>query len=256
MMNHLRKVVLQDAVLLMDKYPNHDLFGHPIFRSESFREYATNLKHAIDTVPAPIDQQFRLVVPQVAAQMEAVHANHVNLVAAQQRLDEKVTAYHAETIMLLRDLHEQNSAPLVISRLPLATLSTSGPVATVVAGQALASLSSSITDVQNRSDSQRLYSMNRSIFSFADLWREFTVGLGGGPSINDLEAGGTGWCATKSERRFYQRRYKIISYINHICSTRGVSPEDVIRELDERRIREGLCFNKFNDEIRRDYPFL
>jgi len=55
--------------------------------------------------------------------------------------------------------------------------------------------------------------MSRGISTVTDLWREWTVGLGGGPSIQMLEeTRGSSWCEG-NERRFYNRRKIIINKI-------------------------------------------
>jgi hypothetical protein len=53
------------------------------------------------------------------------------------------------------------------------------------------------------------YKMSRGIKTVADLWREWSVGLSGGPAIQDLETRlGARWCES-NEQRFYNRRKKI-----------------------------------------------
>ena len=51
------------------------------------------------------------------------------------------------------------------------------------------------------------YIMNREISTVHDLWREWSIGLGTGPSVKSLEeAWGPRWRQTPTETRFFNRR--------------------------------------------------
>ncbi|KAL3676502.1 hypothetical protein R1sor_026450 [Riccia sorocarpa] len=64
----------------------------------------------------------------------------------------------------------------------------------------------------------RTYKLSRGIVTTVDLWREWTVGLGGGPAVRELESKwGAAWCEG-SERRFFNRRKVIIEAIEKRAS--------------------------------------
>ncbi|EDN08635.1 predicted protein [Histoplasma mississippiense (nom. inval.)] len=58
------------------------------------------------------------------------------------------------------------------------------------------------------------YSLSRTIQSVPDLWREWTTGLGGGPSVQSLEDQGGSWRKSSSKEQMMFCRRKII--INEI----------------------------------------
>ena len=40
----LRLVIIEDAVIMIDEYPDHIVFDHPVFKSQVFLDYAVTLK--------------------------------------------------------------------------------------------------------------------------------------------------------------------------------------------------------------------
>ena len=58
------------------------------------------------------------------------------------------------------------------------------------------------------------YKMSKGIGTITDLWREWKYGLTGSPSTESLERrNGPAWCATKADRRFFNRRKLVIDSI-------------------------------------------
>ena len=90
--------------------------------------------------------------------------------------------------------------------------------------------------------------MSRTIQTVEDLWREWTVGLGGNPSIQSLEdSHGAKWRPEQKERTFFSR--KVI--IDHIrAKTNGGSnPQAVIQELELRRSTAGWSLAKLSNML-------
>jgi hypothetical protein len=58
----LRVIIIQDFACLMDKYPSHLLFQHPIFTSNSFLVYKQNLLKAIEETEDPVELALRNAV--------------------------------------------------------------------------------------------------------------------------------------------------------------------------------------------------
>lgn len=75
--------------------------------------------------------------------------------------------------------------------------------------------------------------MNREISTVHDLWREWSIGLGTGPSVKSLEeAWGPRWRQTPTETRFFNRRRIIIDEVNRLVKESGVTVEEAVRSLD------------------------
>jgi len=75
--------------------------------------------------------------------------------------------------------------------------------------------------------------MCRAIRTVEDLWREWTVGLQGQPSINELDRRwGTSWRAGRpSELQWYALRLEVIKEIRRIAQARKTSEEAAIWQV-------------------------
>ncbi|POM58876.1 Short-chain dehydrogenase [Phytophthora palmivora] len=67
MLKHLRVIFLQDSVLLIQRYPNHRLWKHPLFSTSEYAGFRMELTAAVSTVTKPELHTLDTVVPQVAA---------------------------------------------------------------------------------------------------------------------------------------------------------------------------------------------
>jgi hypothetical protein len=66
-----------------------------------------------------------------------------------------------------------------------------------------------------------------------ELWKEWTVGIGGKPSVEILERQyGASWRPSHKERVLFGRRKVIINEIYRYIQARGVTPEAAVAELE------------------------
>ena len=74
MLKFLRKVILQDSVILLesDDYKNNSVFQHPLFLTPEYKEFAVKLREKIGTSSHPIDQAIHAVVPLVAQSLDSL----------------------------------------------------------------------------------------------------------------------------------------------------------------------------------------
>jgi hypothetical protein len=80
------------------------------------------------------------------------------------------------------------------------------------------------------------YQLSRGITTIPDLWREWTVGLGGQLSVEALdERWGSRW-RRGAEFQFYSRRKVIIDEIKRLAAG-GKEAIDVVDSLEEQRLR-------------------
>ena len=81
------------------------------------------------------------------------------------------------------------------------------------------------------------YKMARYVRTVADLWREWTEGLGSNPAVRRLEeAYGARWRTSQSERMFFGRRLVIIREIERRSGS--CSEAKAIDDLDRIRVGE------------------
>lgn len=52
LLRYLRSVLLQDAAVLIEKYPHNPAFQHPIFSSELFIQFAADLRRSVSATPS------------------------------------------------------------------------------------------------------------------------------------------------------------------------------------------------------------
>lgn len=112
-----------------------------------------------------------------------------------------------------------------------------------------------------------LYRLSRSIRRVPDLWREWTVGLTGHPSVEALDTMyGASWRASSPERMFYSRRKAIIDAIKDIVKRRSLvegqpggyghmtGREDVasaVQHLEEMRMRRKMSLDALSKVLMR-----
>jgi hypothetical protein len=106
----------------------------------------------------------------------------------------------------------------------------------------------------NTSDSERLggeltvpvYRLNRSLTTFKQIWDEYTVGLGNGPAVKNLERDfNSKWRKGSTERKFFQRRSILYKGISDARTYGNLSIEEIIRALDTKMISEKKTLNWF-----------
>jgi hypothetical protein len=96
------------------------------------------------------------------------------------------------------------------------------------------------------------YKLSRQVMTIPDLWKEWTVGLGGLPSVASLDAVyGSHW-RLRSERQYYSMR-KVI--IDEIATRAGgilnkEALEAVVEEMEKERISRKASLDKFIKAIK------
>jgi hypothetical protein len=116
-------------------------------------------------------------------------------------------------------------------RLPLRSLHLRPPTAGPSSGPMPAP-----TAIQRLAPEPPTYQLSRAITTIPDLWKEWTVGLGGQLSVEALdERWGSHW-RRGAEFQFYSRRKVIIDEIKRLVAG-GREAADVVDSLEEQRLR-------------------
>ncbi|KAL1989509.1 hypothetical protein VTN49DRAFT_6706 [Thermomyces lanuginosus] len=90
----------------------------------------------------------------------------------------------------------------------------------------------------------RTYRLSRTIKTVPELWREWTEGLNGGPSVQSLDAVyGAKWRVEQAERMFYSRRKVIIDDIFKRQKSKGGSLNAAVAEVELLRQDRNLSLN-------------
>ena len=97
------------------------------------------------------------------------------------------------------------------------------------------------------------YKFDRTVTTVPELWNEWSLGRGSGPSIQQLDsAWGAKW-RDPTEKQFYHRRLSIIKAIRRQHeSGQASSLQEGAVQLEALRtgIHEGMSLNKFNKVLR------
>lgn len=72
MMQYLRRVIVQDSVVLMEKFPNLPLWSHPNFTCPEFLEFKAAANRLLPTIASPFDVRLRAVVPIIEQRLQDV----------------------------------------------------------------------------------------------------------------------------------------------------------------------------------------
>jgi hypothetical protein len=96
------------------------------------------------------------------------------------------------------------------------------------------------------------YKLSRNAMTILDLWREWTVGLGGLPSMMSLDATyGSRW-RSSSERQYYSMRKVLIDEIltraSGILETEAL--EAVVEAMEGERVKGKASIDKFIKAIK------
>lgn len=81
MLIYLRKVILQDAVIVQAEMPEIPLFTHSIFQSPEFKKFSERLQSAIAVADDPLEVNMHRIVPAVGRAFSALTQTYVTTTA-------------------------------------------------------------------------------------------------------------------------------------------------------------------------------
>ena len=104
-------------------------------------------------------------------------------------------------------------------------------------GGGLTTLLTPLTSLIRR-DNIPAYKLNCEIQTIPALWKLWTVGVGGAPSVEELDQRhGSSWRQTSSKRQYYLMRKTLIDEIKErTFRARDSDSSCVIRDLEEKRL--------------------
>jgi hypothetical protein len=76
-----------------------------------------------------------------------------------------------------------------------------------------------------------------------DVWREYAVGIDGGPAVRDLEeAHGTSWRQHEPERRYFSRRRVFYNAVEEIADAQQIPQVEAaaVLEAERKKMRKTL----------------
>lgn len=225
----LRRVFLQDVVLLKRRQPDHFILRHEIFDTTEFREWETSFLRRYDERERddPTVRSLEVIMPQVAhvlANLQQEVQNGFSELREEQRsIRQDVRRVHD----VFERLDELVTGIKTAARSFLgggetgATSASRQAVETPAApGQSVgAAASSSASPAGNSaSDSEGLpFKMSRTLTSVREVWREYWVGIGTTPALRVAFADGSqhyrAFRSNPAEVRYFDRRRPIYALV-------------------------------------------
>ncbi|POM76493.1 Hypothetical protein PHPALM_6264 [Phytophthora palmivora] len=219
MLKHLRVIFLQDSVLLIQRYPNHRLWKHPLFSTSDSSVYGNKPElHTLD-----------IVVPQLAAILKENF----------DTLNGKIDAL-AAGVDSIKDLSKQR----LVIRWEDVDVGEHSDVGARVNRE------TSNSGAGGDKCSCPVVKLSRAVRTVVELWMEYTSEVGGQISIAEADKlMGTKWRQNPTEARFYLRRKRYYDAIATIAARDSITHEATTELLEVKRNSSGLSLNAFTKQL-------
>ncbi|EDN08838.1 predicted protein [Histoplasma mississippiense (nom. inval.)] len=220
LLKQLHTVILQDSVLLQRQFPDHPLWSDALFVREDYQKYTLQIVQALETAVEPQKIQIQRVVSVIADQLKNVRQEMIQSIDKwgyeNQQLQQKMAQQLADLvdgqiIFSIQAVPQRSAAQNSVMNLAaipstFSLPSSSSTFSRDIVQRSVESEMEMRQSSSNNAESVDLtatlltssrtgngYSLSRTIQSVPDLWREWTTGLGGGPSVQSLEDQGGSW---------------------------------------------------------------
>lgn len=262
----LRSIVIQDAVLLKQDFPDHFLFQHPIFSTQAFKDYEQTMQEVLQTQETPHDLLLKRAFPVIAEGMkngfDCVNQRIDRVDAACKKAGKEHSGIMQALAFILEHMSKEPDRVVYMPQVLQAGSTTAIPVmATAVTPLTAANISptlSSATDnivptttassVRATLDTVMAASATTSASvlprfkllanptSVEELWREYDEGIAGRPPAKSVyELATHRWTGQDSERKAWSRRLVVVNAIQRWASEKMLSCSLVAARLDELR---------------------
>lgn len=267
LLKQLRTILLQDSVLMMAEFPSHPMWTDPIFHRNDYKAFAEQLRQSIShDIREPEDVQIRRTVPAIAdqlSQLRSVILGQIEQNKAEilRKLDSFDDFVQGRVSFVLNPV--RSSASLQTTAVAMEAAATAAAAAAAAASSTGTSSGAASANVTVGDHDRELdpgpgdpprYKLSRTISTVPDLWKEWTVGLGGGPSVQYLEDSyGARWRPSQEERVFFCRRKALVDWIRTRLRERPATEAMVVvMELERFRLKHRMSLSKLIASIKKD----
>jgi hypothetical protein len=259
LLKHLRIVLLQDSVLLKQKFPDFFLWSHSIFSNPMFVEFETQLSAQVSRETNPLELRIQQALPELYDRLDLqqrVSSDRMTLVESKLgQVEQAILGFTGVCRSLAAGITNAASS---IGGIPGSqTLNRSGEssVASTILQPSIISQAQTTATVPlaagSNVQSSDTYTMSRNITTVSDVYREWMHGIGDGPAVKDLEERlGTSWRKTPKDSRHYLRRKAIIDEMDRRVAARpGTNHVTIGAEMDAELQSRRISLAKLQDEI-------
>jgi hypothetical protein len=253
---YLREVILQDSVALRAMFPGHPVWHHPVFAHPAYPAFAQKVEACMQEEEGPsrlslLDQAMPLLVDHLRAIEARSEQRARELQASLDRVAESQWAQSTQLQFLTSgsltfrlEAPQAAATAAATTTIPPAILLT--PLAASAAGSSrYASAQASVVSTPSRIASPLpplpplppllpVYRMSRAVKTVRALWQEWTVGLGGSPSVAalDLKWGSRWRAGRQNELQWYSLRLEVIKEIRRVAQAQRVSEEAAMWQVN------------------------
>jgi hypothetical protein len=220
---YLRRVILQDAAVLMHATPYLKIWRHPVFATGAFKAFQHNLLSKMESTDTPTELQLQKSLPLLSEQMRVQHAHISSQLAGladqvqvsqdtMQRLFSGDLSFRLCTTEVSNEFSSSSSVTAPFSEIPSQAAATSAACVPAI------------------------YAMSRGLTRVPELWKEWHEGFGIAPSIVDLNKQyGSKWRTSTKEAKFYSRRKVIIDRVEAVAKQRAVDNATAVAICNEEQ---------------------
>lgn len=254
----LRTVILQDSVGLRQLFPEHPIWKADVFASEAYQTFAAKVAAASESAEDPEDLQIKKALPILYDRMSMLREDVKQSI---KTVSSKMDALASEvnelkgTVLDFADGKKSftvfaNSEDPRTSSQPQGTAAIPPGAAAILQTPDVPLLSGSgISPARFDPTLEPIrYKFSRTVTTVVDLWKEWSIGLESGPSIQQLDSTwGARW-KDQNESQFYSRRLPIIRAIQQRCASgKASSLQEAAAQLETLRLQGGgsMSLNKF-----------
>lgn len=239
------------------KYPYHYMWTNAIFETNVYKEFESELGQSItaNNSKFSMSQHLEVLMPEMAAVMKAgFDAISTTLGMFDAKMShnlENIKGMQLSNRNLLADALLQASIQVRQGDVPLEPRTS--PSSSVTSLPSVAPpVSLPIPVTASSQNEVPTYKMKRNLVTVTDLWREYSVGIGSGPSIKSLEENyNAKWRSqgSKTESRFFLRRLPIFKEIEKASMEKGITCEEAAQLIEQGRIRKRYSLNQVGEHI-------
>jgi hypothetical protein len=267
---YLREVILQDSIALRPRFPNSVIWMHPVFQHPAYELYARQAAPSYeDESPSQASMLYQ-AMPQLVDLLTAMDARAAQREARSQQhiaefrsvMSDAAASQAAQASQLQQLLAggftfrlEAPAQAAVLPQLQLQPLQAASLDGSSRYTSARASAAASPAPQQRQEQEQEQpsgYRMSRAVKTVEQLWREWTVGLGGGLSVQALDSKwGSRWRAgRRSELQWYSLRLEAIKEIRRTAQAQRSSEEAAMWQLNLQQQRMGCSLDLLCKQLR------
>jgi hypothetical protein len=199
----LRVVLLQDLVVMRRKFPTHPLWADPVFAPDDYQMFTKDVELSLLEIEEPEEIQIRKTLPAVAERLNTLHQGLARDVAewdakTNKRLDAidaRLNDLFEVALLWCSTQCEQPVRPVATITATTTATAVFTPVSTMTSFHSVRtspvpserispSVDASLSALIDKNDNEPPpYLLSRSTSTVPQPWKEWTIGINGGLSV-------------------------------------------------------------------------